>query len=112
MSKARHGPCSQGAPELAGEKMCNQAIRNQCEREVSLVAMGTRGEATAAAPLRRVVAGEKGDVKQADLFARPNSAWPSRLTQDKIWHNKICHLSVPPSSQLRNEKGDCDTKAA
>lgn len=30
----RHGPCSQEAPELAGEKMRNQAIRNQCKREV------------------------------------------------------------------------------
>ena len=35
VSKARHGPCSQEAPELAGEKMRNQAIRNQCEQEVS-----------------------------------------------------------------------------
>ena len=73
--------------------------------------MGTRGEATAAAPLRRVVAGKKGGVKQADLLARPDSAWPSHLAQDKIGQDKICHFSAPPSLHLRNEKGDRDTKA-
>jgi len=57
------------------------------------------------------VASEKGGVKQADLLARPNSAQPSCLAQDKTGQDKICHLSAPPSPHLRNEKGECDTKA-
>ena len=67
--------------------------------------MGTQGEATAAAPLLRVVAGKKGGVKQADLLARPNSAQHGQLVQDKsFWHDKTCHLSASPSLHLRNEE--------
>lgn len=74
--------------------------------------METRGEATAAAPLRRVVAGETGGMRQADLLARPRSARPGRLVWDRIfWHNETYHLSAPSLPPLRNEKGEHDTKA-
>lgn len=52
MSKARHGPRSQEDPELAGEKMRNQAIRNQCEPEVSAGCYGNtkRGHSCCSSP--------------------------------------------------------------
>lgn len=73
--------------------------------------MGTQGEATAAAPLRRVVVSKIGGMRQADLLARPRSTWPSRRVQDQIfWCNNSYCLSAPSLPPLRNEKGEYDKR--
>lgn len=78
-SKARHGPCSQEALKLrfgvvGGEKIRNQAIRNQCEREVSTGCYGNkrRGHSCCCSSPSEgwLAAGKKGgcNAKQADLL--------------------------------------------
>lgn len=105
VSKALHEPCSQEATELAGEKMRNQAIRNQCEREVSAGCYGNTKRGHSCCSSGNAVASEKGGVKQTDLLARPNSVQPGQLVQDEsFWHDKTCQLSAPALPHLKNEK--------
>lgn len=114
--KARHGPCSQEAPELAGEKMRNQAIRNQCEREVSTGCYGNtrRGHSCCSSPKsggrqkRRHGAGRSACQAQVCMAQH---LVQDTIGHDKIGHDKICYFSAPPSLHLRNEKGERDTKA-
>lgn len=79
ISKARHGPCSQEALKLRWRggvgvgKIRNQAIRNQCEREVSTGCYGNkkRGHSCCSSPSEGwLAAGKKEgtEAKQADLL--------------------------------------------
>lgn len=107
--KALHVPCSQEATELVGEKMRNQAIKNQCKREVSAGCYGNIKRGHSCCSSGSVVAGEKGGMKQTDLLARPSSAQPGhsaqpgQLVQDEsFWHDKTCQLLAPALPHLRN----------
>lgn len=81
VSKAFHEPCSQEATELAGEKMRNQAIRNQCEREVSAGCYGNIKRGHSCRSSGNAVAGKKGGMKQTYLLIRPNSVQPGHSAQ-------------------------------
>lgn len=111
-----HGPWSQEAPKLAGEKMRNQAIRNQCEQEVSTGCYGNtrRGHSCCSSWKSRGRQNRKHEAGRPACRAQVHMAQPteSDFVQDKIfWHNKTYDFSAPSLPHLRNEKGDHNRKA-
>lgn len=106
-------------PELGGMgggKMRNQAIRNQCEREVSTGCYGNtkRGHSCCSSQKSHGGQNRRHEAGRPACWAQVHMAQPteSDFVQDKIlWHNKTYDFSAPSLPHLRNEKGEHDPKA-